>query len=144
MLSQTVEYALRAVVYLANRPGESARTSEIAELTKVPPAYLSKVLQALSREEIVTSRRGIGGGVTLSRDPSELTVLDVVQAVDPIQRINSCPLELKAHGVHLCPLHRRLDNAMKAVEEAFAATTLAEILGEQSVSIPLGDVRKTN
>ena len=144
MLSQTVEYALRAVVYLANRPGESARTSEIAELTKVPPAYLSKVLQALSREEIVTSRRGIGGGVTLSRDPSELTVLDVVQAVDPIQRINSCPLELKAHGVHLCPLHRRLDNAMKAVEDAFAATTLAEILGEQSVSIPLGDVRKTN
>ena len=144
MLSQTVEYALRAVVYLANRPGESARTSEIAELTKVPPAYLSKVLQALSREEIVTSRRGIGGGVTLSRDPSELTVLDVVQAVDPIQRINSCPLELKAHGVHLCPLHRRLDNAMKAVEEAFAATTLAEILGEQSVSIPLGDVRKTS
>lgn len=144
MLSQTVEYALRAVVYLANRPGESARTSEIAELTKVPPAYLSKVLQALSREEIVTSRRGIGGGVTLSRDPSELTVLDVVEAVDPIQRINSCPLELKAHGVHLCPLHRRLDNAMKAVEEAFAATTLAEILGEQSVSIPLGDVRKTN
>ena len=144
MLSQTVEYALRAVVYLANRPGESARTSEIAELTKVPPAYLSKVLQALSREEIVTSRRGIGGGVTLSRDPSELTVLDVVEAVDPIQRINSCPLELKAHGVHLCPLHRRLDNAMKAVEEAFAATTLAEILGEQSVSIPLGDVRKTS
>ncbi len=144
MLSQTVEYALRAVVYLANRPGESARTSEIAELTKVPPAYLSKVLQALGREEIVTSRRGIGGGVTLSRDPSELTVLDVVEAVDPIQRINSCPLELKAHGVHLCPLHRRLDNAMKAVEEAFAATTLAEILGEQSVSIPLGDVRKTN
>ena len=144
MLSQTVEYALRAVVYLANRPGESARTSEIAELTKVPPAYLSKVLQALSREEIVTSRRGIGGGVTLSRDPSELTVLDVVQAVDPIQRINSCPLELKAHGVHLCPLHRRLDNAMKAVEDAFAATTLAEILGEQSASIPLGDVRKTN
>ena len=144
MLSQTVEYALRAVVYLANRPGESARTSEIAELTKVPPAYLSKVLQALSREAIVTSRRGIGGGVTLSRDPSELTVLDVVEAVDPIQRINSCPLELKAHGVHLCPLHRRLDNAMKAVEEAFAATTLAEILGEQSVSIPLGDVRKTN
>ena len=144
MLSQTVEYALRAVVYLANRPGESARTSEIAELTKVPPAYLSKVLQALSREEIVTSRRGIGGGVTLSRDPSELTVLDVVEAVDPIQRINSCPLELKAHGVHLCPLHRRLDNAMKAVEDAFAATTLAEILGEQSASIPLGDVRKTS
>ena len=144
MLSQTVEYALRAVVYLANRPCESARTSEIAELTKVPPAYLSKVLQALSREEIVTSRRGIGGGVTLSRDPSELTVLDVVQAVDPIQRINSCPLELKAHGVHLCPLHRRLDNAMKAVEDAFAATTLAEILGEQSASIPLGDVRKTS
>lgn len=143
MLSQTVEYALRAVVYLANRPGESARTSEIAELTKVPPAYLSKVLQALGREGIVTSRRGIGGGVMLDREPNELTVLEVVQAVDPIKRINSCPLELKAHGVHLCPLHRRLDNAMKTVEEALAATTLAEILGEDSKSVPLGDVRKS-
>jgi len=143
MLSQTVEYALRAVVYLANRPGESARTSEIAELTKVPAAYLTKVLQLLGREGIVVTRRGIGGGVMLDRDPSELTVLEVVQAVDPIQRINSCPLELKAHGVHLCPLHRRLDNAMKTVEDALAATTLAEILGEKSSSIPLGDVRNT-
>ena len=140
MLSQTVEYALRAVVYLANRPGEASRTSEIAEVTKVPSAYLSKVLQELRKADIVSSQRGIGGGVMLSRSPEELTILEVVDAVDPIQRIDSCPLGLRKHGVRLCPLHRRLDNAMKQFEEAFANTTLAEVLAEPTKSVPLGDV----
>lgn len=139
MISQTVEYALRAVVYLANRSGEACRTSEIAEVTKVPPAYLAKVLQSLKREGIVHSQRGIGGGVTLSRAASELTVLEVVEAVEPIQRITTCPLGLRQHGVRLCPLHRRLDNAMKSVADAFESTTVAEILAEPSKSIPLDD-----
>lgn len=139
MLSQTVEYALRAIVYLARREDESCRTSEIAEITKVPAAYLSKVLQALRREGIVSSQRGIGGGVMLNRDASKLTVLEVVQAVDPIKRIQTCPLDLVEHGVHLCPLHRRMDNALKSVEDALASTTLAEILSEPTNSVPLGD-----
>lgn len=139
MLSQTVEYALRTVVYLAKRTDQPSTTSDIAYVTKVPAAYLSKVIQALGREGIVKSQRGIGGGVTLSQDPAELTILQVVQAVDPIQRINTCPLGLKEHGVHLCPLHRRLDNAMKSVEEALATTTLAEVIAEPTNSIPLGD-----
>lgn len=142
MLSQTVEYALRAIVYLAKRPEVSCRTSEIAEITKVPPAYLSKVLQALRKSGIVASQRGIGGGVTLDRDPKKLTILEVVQAVDPIQRIKTCPLELPEHGVRLCPLHRRMDNALKLVEEALSSTTLAEILDDPSKSIPLGDCDK--
>lgn len=142
MLSQTVEYALRAIVYLAKRSEISCRTSEIAEITKVPPAYLSKVLQALRKSGIVASQRGIGGGVTLDRDPKELTILEVVQAVDPFERIQTCPLDLPEHGVRLCPLHRRMDNALKLVEEALSSTTLAEILDDPSKSIPLGDCYK--
>ena len=142
MLSQTVEYALRAIVYLAKRTDISCRTSEIAEITKVPPAYLSKVLQALRKSGIVNSQRGIGGGVTLGKDPKDLTILEVVQAVDPIQRIQTCPLDLPEHGIKLCPLHRRMDNALKLVEEALAATTLSEILDDPSKSVPLGDCYK--
>jgi len=137
MISQTAEYALRAVAALASNPAESLPTQRLAELTKVPAGYLSKVLQALGRAGLVRSTRGLGGGFVLTRRPEELSVYDVVQAVDPVQRIRTCPLGLKAHGVRLCPLHRRLDDAMKMVEDAFRQSNLAEILAEPSSSKPL-------
>ena len=137
MISQTVEYALRAVTHLAQQSPEACTTEEIADVTRVPRAYLSKVLQALVRGGVVHSQRGIGGGMALTKSPSELTILEVVNAVDPIQRIRACPLGLASHGIHLCPLHARLDNAMALVEEAFRKSTLAEVLAEPSRSTPL-------
>jgi Rrf2 family nitric oxide-sensitive transcriptional repressor len=140
MFSQTVEYALRAVAHLAYAAPNPRTTEQVAEATRVPPAYLSKVLQALSRGGIVRSQRGVGGGIALARPPEELTILEVVNAVEPIQRIRSCPLGLKSHGVRLCPLHRRMDDAMATVEAAFGGTTLAEILAEPTHSPPLCEV----
>jgi Rrf2 family nitric oxide-sensitive transcriptional repressor len=140
MFSQTVEYALRAVVHLADQSPEPRTTEQIAAATKVPKAYLSKILQSLNRGGVVHSQRGQGGGMTLHKAPAELTILEVVSAVDPIRRIKTCPLGIVSHGMRLCPLHRRLDNAMAMVESAFAATTLAEVLAEPSLSAPLCEV----
>jgi len=137
MLSQTVEYALRAATYLASKPSETQTAEQIAKATHVPVAYLVKVLQNLVRATIVTSRRGIGGGFSLARSPDTVSILEIVQAVDPIQRIDTCPLGLAAHGRRLCPLHRRIDNALESMERAFAVSTLAEILAEPSESVPL-------
>jgi Rrf2 family transcriptional regulator, nitric oxide-sensitive transcriptional repressor len=137
MFSQTVEYALRAVVYLANDPQAGRTTEQIAGVTLVPQAYLSKVMQQLAAAGLVRAQRGIGGGFTLLKDPEKLTILEIVNAVDPIKRIRTCPLGLEAHGVRLCPLHKRMDQAMASVEEAFAKSTLAEILAEPTESIPL-------
>lgn len=137
MLSQTVEYALRAAVHLAQEAPSARTTDQIAEATRVPRAYLSKVLQSLARAGVVNSQRGLGGGMALGKPAAELTILEVVNAVEPIQRIRTCPLGLAAHGVHLCPLHRRLDNALATVEEAFRGTTLAEVIAEPTKSVPL-------
>jgi Rrf2 family nitric oxide-sensitive transcriptional repressor len=137
VFSQTVEYALRAVVHLASRSPAPRTTDQVAEATRVPRAYLSKVLQGLVRGGVVQSQRGLGGGMTLVKSPKDLTILEVVNAVEPIERIRTCPLGLAAHGVRLCPLHRRLDNALAMVEEAFATTTLAEVLAEPTKSVPL-------
>jgi Rrf2 family protein len=139
MFSQTVEYALRAVCHLAARAPAAQTTDQIAAATRVPKPYLSKVLQALSRKGVVHSQRGIGGGMTLVKTPATLTILEVVSAVEPINRIKTCPLGLAAHGIHLCPLHRRLDDALAMVEDAFRRTTLAEVLAEPTTSIPLCD-----
>jgi Rrf2 family protein len=137
VLSQTVEYALRAVVHLASEAPAGRTTDQIAETTLVPRAYLSKVLQALRRGGVIQSQRGIGGGMTLTKPPEQLTILEVVNAVEPIQRIRTCPLGLAAHGVQLCPLHRRLDNALAMMETAFGHSTLAEVLNEPTRSKPL-------
>jgi Rrf2 family nitric oxide-sensitive transcriptional repressor len=141
MISQTVEYALRAVVHLAANVPRSSTTQELAVATQVPAPYLSKVLQGLVREGIVRSQRGAGGGVSLNAEPHELSILDIVNAVEPIQRIKTCPLDLKSHGVNLCPLHQRLDNAMAEVEGAFASTTLADLLNEPGRPTPLCEVK---
>jgi Rrf2 family protein len=144
MFSQTVEYALRAVVHLADHAPAPRTTEQIAVATLVPKAYLSKVLQGLCHAKIVQSRRGLGGGMVLTKSPADLTILEVVNAVEPIGRIRECPLGLASHGVRLCPLHRRLDNAMAMVEKAFQGTTLAEILAEPTQSRPLCDFPRTN
>jgi Rrf2 family nitric oxide-sensitive transcriptional repressor len=139
LFSQTVEYALRAIVFLADKSPKGCTTDQIAEATQVPKPYLSKVLQNLGRNDIVRSQRGIGGGVTLVKSPAELTILEVVNAVEPIERIRTCPLGLKSHGKNLCPLHRRMDDALASVETAFGSTTLAEVLAEPTGSPPLCD-----
>jgi Rrf2 family protein len=137
MFSQTVEYALRAVVHLAHEAPAARTTAQIADATQVPRDYLAKILQGLAKKGIVTTQRGVGGGVSLARVPAQLTILDVVNAVEPIQRIVTCPLGLKTHGVRLCPLHRRVDDALAMVEKAFGGSTLAEVLAEPSESVPL-------
>ena len=137
MFSQTVEYALRAVVHLAQHAPDPQKTNDIAAATKVPTAYLSKVLQGLKARQIVTLQRGIGGGVALARPASQLTILDVVNAVDPIKRITTCQLDLQSHGVRLCALHRKMDNAIFEMEKAFQSTTLAELLADGNLSVPL-------
>lgn len=137
MISQTVEYALRAVVYLAGERTAARTSGQISEVTRVPAAYLSKVLKGLSEAGILNSQRGIGGGFTLAKKPNQLTILEVVEAVDPIRRIKTCPLGIATHGVRLCPLHKRLDDALASVEKAFGSTTLAEVLADPNPSIPL-------
>jgi Rrf2 family protein len=127
MISQTTEYALRAAVCLAGRDGAPLTARQLARRTHVPFDYLQKVLRALVHSELVRARRGPHGGFTLARKPQELSVLDVVNAVDPIARVHKCPLRLKEHAEQLCPLHRRLDDAAVAVEKAFAASCLAEM-----------------
>jgi Rrf2 family nitric oxide-sensitive transcriptional repressor len=137
MISQTAEYALRAIVYLADHTKENTTTEAIAEGTKIPVGYLAKIMQGLTKAGLVASQRGLYGGFTLLKPPKELAVYDVVQAIDPIQRITTCPLGLEGHGSNLCPLHRGLDNATAAVETAFKKMTIHQLLNQPQTNRPL-------
>jgi Rrf2 family nitric oxide-sensitive transcriptional repressor len=130
VLSQTAEYALRAMVVLATCNSSARTTFDISRKSQVPLDYLSKILNSLARAGLVSGQRGPGGGFQLIRPAARITVLEVVTAVDPLKRIKNCPLGLAAHGENLCPLHRKLDDAVKSVEEAFATTSIESLVGQ--------------
>ncbi len=143
MLSQTAEYALRAMAWLAVTPDELVAASELSIRTKVPTPYLAKVLQSLASAELISGRRGVGGGYTLAKPADDISLLDVINAVSPIQRITSCPLGLENHDAHLCALHRKADEAAKAVIDIFSGTSLLELLAQTESNKPLCDTRTT-
>jgi Rrf2 family protein len=128
VISQTAEYALRAVVFLAERSGTRWTTKAIAEAAQIPPGYLAKVMQSLAQAGVVSAQRGFNGGFALIRAPEEVSIYEVMEVVDPIKRIRECPLKLEAHAEHLCPLHSRLDGALAQIEEGFRSSTVADLL----------------
>lgn len=139
MLSKTAEYALRATVWLGRNPQQTESADHLAERTKVPRRYLHKVLQDLVRAELLRSQPGPGGGYGLARAPEKITILDVVNAAAPMERIRHCPLGLPSH-TRLCPLHAELDGVYAAAETALSRVTIAQLLHSTSPIVPLCDV----
>ncbi len=140
MISKTAEYALRATTCMGSQPKQSISANSLAEQTKVPRRYLNRVLQDLCAAGMVRSRPGPHGGYELTRSPSKVTILDVVNTVDPIQRIKKCPLGLKTH-TQLCPLHAELDCVYAATEKAFAGVTIQGLVDSASPIVPLCENR---
>lgn len=136
MLSKTAEYALRVAYWLARNPDNPASAERLSEITQIPRRYLHKVVQDLVRAGLVRSQPGPGGGYAFDRPPQTTSILDVVCAVAPIERITHCPLGLPSH-TSLCPLHRELDNAFGATEKALGRVTLAQLLQSTSPIVPL-------
>lgn len=136
MFSQTAEYALRAVVALGRVEPTPLTTEKIAQVTRVPRAYLAKVLQALVRGGVLLSHRGVRGGLSLARPVDDISILDVIEAVDPIKRITSCPLGIAAHGTKLCPLHSKLDGVLEEVAKTFESCSVGQMLETPKIPPP--------
>lgn len=139
MLSQTAEYALRVAVCLAREPERAHSADALAAQTQTPRRYLHKVLQDMALAKLVQSRPGPGGGYFLLPSADDLTILQVVNAVAPVERIRHCPLGLLSHTA-LCPLHQELDRAYAATEAAFAGVTIGQLLRSTSNITPLCDL----
>ncbi|MCW5823699.1 MAG: Rrf2 family transcriptional regulator [Cyanobacteria bacterium TGS_CYA1] len=139
MFSQTAEYALRAITFMSMHSDRPFSVIEIAEKTQIPQAYLAKVLQSVSRAGLVKSKRGLNGGFMLSIPPEQMTILDVINAVDPIIYGERCPLGLEMHGNSLCSIHEKLRIAYSTIEEIFSKTKISDLLEKPACTI---EVRK--
>ena len=108
MLSSSSKYAINAVLYLAVHTHEhhKLRAKEVAEAIKLPPPFLAKLLQSLSRENIVSSTKGPRGGFYLTPEEQERRLIEVVKAIDGVEKIEECVLGLKrCSSEKPCPVH---------------------------------------
>ena len=90
-ITRQADYAIRAILFLAKlEPSQRAATSEIAEVQKIPPSFLAKIISQLSIAGLLHTSRGARGGVTLAREPKDISLLDVVEAIDGPILLNEC------------------------------------------------------
>ena len=150
-LPNGVEWALHCCVTLS-QSGQPVPAARLAHLHGVPPAYLAKHLQALSRAGIVISSEGQAGGYALTRSAARISVLDVVQAIDGTQQAYRCaeirrrgPLAVPADQcARPCAIARAMAAAQEAWSEALAATSIADLaarIDADSDGTAMADVR---
>jgi len=128
-LSRRTDYALRAVTYLSVRQGNGACSiAEIAAMEKIPREFTAKVLKELCRTGFIRSRLGPHGGYRLAKPPDQMTVLEIMEALDGPLAINDCLAEPqfcgKTPGCRMHRLFRRVNDSMK---EILSKTTVADI-----------------
>ena len=117
-ITRETDYGIRCVYYLALNAGKVAMVDEISRATDTPKSFIAKILQKLTRGGFVKSYRGVKGGFTLSRPPGEITLLDVIRAVQGPVAMNACALDKKiCSRSATCAIHPVWIEIRKEVED---------------------------
>lgn len=106
-ITKQADYAMRAVMFLARLPqNQKAPTSIIAEEQHIPPSFLAKIISQLSIAGLLHTARGARGGVSLARPAADISVLDVIEAIDGPVALNECTINpATCVLVDDCPMH---------------------------------------
>jgi len=128
-LSRPVDYALRAMRYLATLPeGEEATRSTLSGHLGAPEPFLAKVMRKLTVAELVESRRGVGGGYCLSRPAEQISMLQVVEAVEGSAGLNACFLSSDACSCERpCGAHAAFAGVRAEMFRALETTSIADL-----------------
>lgn len=142
-LSQSVGYAIQALASLEAHSEASRLIREIAEDSGVPAPYLTKLLQKLADADLVTSKRGYRGGVTLKRAASTISLLEISEAIDGRKWLGRCLLGLEdCTDSRACPTHEFWKHARADIEQELRATTLADVVTFERKHKPVSIRRK--
>jgi len=130
MITTTGEYALRAMAYMARlEQGKYVLAKDMGRELGIPPNYLSKVLQALTRQGLLESMRGRNGGFRMDREPAEIYLFEILAAVEPMRRYETCILgEKKCCDETACPIHFTWKEARGKVLSMFQKTPLTMLI----------------
>ncbi|MGH7948256.1 MAG: RrF2 family transcriptional regulator [Candidatus Binataceae bacterium] len=127
-IPRKIEYALRAMIYLADRPAGVARGAEIARHEQIPKYYLEKVIRDLMRRGLVRARRGPGGGYQLARAAATISFRDIIEAVEGPITLNVCTDGSSSCALQpTCRMFRVWEKGQQILLEMFSDTTLEEV-----------------
>lgn len=134
LVSRSCEYGMQAVLYLAEqRVGTYTLIRDIANEKKIPFHFLGKILQNLSKNGILVSYKGPSGGFTLAKPLHEITLLQVVEAIDGLDFMNKCVIGLpQCSDEHPCSLHEPWKKIRANITEMLVGKSLAELVKEAS------------
>jgi Rrf2 family protein len=127
--SLSIEYAIHGLVYLASAGSDTATlVGDIAKATRVPESYLRKVFQLLARAGLVSSHRGVKGGFSLARVPAEITLKDVVEAIDGSLPAYTCAKAARGCSLdEACPVSSAFAAAREKMAEVLDATSIRDL-----------------
>lgn len=130
-ITNTSEYAIRAIVFMAKNPQNSYSATELYTKVDAPLKFLAKILQRLAKKKILKSQRGINGGFKLAVPLESLTILDIIEAVDGPIALNKCLITgYDCARENLCPVHPIWEEAQMVLKEVLRKKTIAEIVNE--------------
>jgi len=132
MISKTTEYALRSVIFIAlHEFGTRVGIKQIARELELPEPFISKILQNLVRQGILSSVKGPNGGFSLGRPADQITIMDLVRIIDGMEAFKRCGLGLKdCSDLHPCPLHNEFKQYRENLVNLFTRTTILNLVSD--------------
>ncbi|TLN16147.1 Rrf2 family transcriptional regulator [bacterium] len=133
VITRATEYSIRAMLHLASKyPAPVITKTEICRDEEITPAFLAKIIQPLIKKGLVVSKRGVAGGFALAKPPSQITLLDVMHAVEEPLSLNVClSSDQGCDRSPECPVHDIWTDVRNYIENKFGNKTLAELVEEK-------------
>lgn len=137
MLSNTCKYAIRSVIYLSinAKEGKKIGIKKISEELEIPTPFLGKILQSLARQKLLTSTKGPHGGFGMGKDPSEITLMNIVEIVDGLDMFENCligirPCKTGSNKQAPCPVHNQFGSIRKQIYDLFKEKNIGQLITE--------------
>lgn len=138
LYSKGCEYAMRALIFAAQRDdgqGSRFQIGEVCEKLDIPESFTRKIFQALVQGGFLQAMRGPGGGYQLNRPPSEIPLIEIIEAVDGADTFNHCVMGLpECNGKKPCPLHEVWSSTKNTLLEHLGKKTLQDVLGNDKTN----------
>ncbi len=128
-LTRAGEYAVRAVLFLATQPsGEIIDRESVANAQSIPASFLSKILQRLTAAGIIRSYKGAAGGFCLAKPSNEISLLDVVKAIEGPLALNQCLIDVcDCENIGRCPVHPIWRQVQADIEATLSRVNFAQL-----------------
>lgn len=130
MFSTSCDYGLQAMLFLALHysDDENIDLTSISEELDIPKHFLSKILQLLVKHKLLVSMKGPTGGFRLNRKPDDITLIEIIEAIDGLDIFNECGIGFKkCNDDHPCPIHYEYKEVRKKIRNLFENKTLKQL-----------------